>query len=341
MNLFKFAFSRKNKKVALVLSSGAAGGMAHVGVIKAIEEEGIAIDAIAGSSMGALVGACYASKRSVKELEEIMLKTDWRRLLALADFNLAFMLKGFVRGEKVKELLKAIIGDSDFDDLKLPFAVTATDIETGKGVVINRGSVLDAVRASISIPVIFTPVNLGGRYFCDGGVVNPVPVSLIKDFSSEAVLVSDTTHNPEKRIKAKKKEKAAPANDPPRSDEDMAYDEKSLGSFNSKADTLIRESVKEQNESKKFLEGIHATLSGWSGQGDPEMPDIFTVMLQSLYSMEHKIASSQVKGLKTVITSDISHIETLEFYRGQEAISRGYEAAKKLFSKRSFIKLLR
>ncbi len=341
MNLFKLIISKKIKRAILVLSSGAAGGIAHIGVIKAIEEQGIVIDAIAGSSMGALVGACYASRGSIAELEEVALKTDWKRLLVLADFNLAFMLKGFVQGEKVKELLKPIIGDIDFSDLKIPLAVTATDIGTGKGVVINEGSVLDAVRASISIPVIFTPVKFGDRYFCDGGIVNPIPVDVAKNMGPATLIVSNTTHNPETKTEARKKEQAAQAKGSSKGGEGMAYDEKSLQSFNAQADLLIKQSVEEQKDSKKILESLRDMLSVWSKKGDPQMPNIFTVMLQSIYSMEHHIASSQTKGVRIVITPEIASIDTLEFYRGKEAIRCGYEMAKKVLSRRKALRCLK
>jgi NTE family protein len=341
MNPFKFIFSKKKKRVTLVLSSGAAGGMAHIGVIKAIEEQGITIDAIAGTSMGALVGACYASKGSIKELEEIVLQTDWKRLVALADFNLAFMLKGFVQGEKVKELLKPVIGDVNFSDLKIPLVVTATDIATGKGVFISEGSVIDAVRASISIPVIFTPAKFGNSYYCDGGIVNPVPVNAARSMGPATLIVSNTTHDPEKKTEARKREQMVQAKGQSTEEDDIAYDEKALLSFNAQAEILIKRSAEEQKDSKKFLDGIRDLISGWGSREDSESPDIFTVMLQSIYSMEHHIATSQTKGVGIVITPAIAHIDTLEFYRGKEAISRGYSQAKKVLSKRKIIKRLK
>src|SRR4030042_2004073 len=194
-----FRGCRQKPKVGLVLSSGAAGGLAHIGVIKALKEYGIGIDVIAGSSIGAFIGACLAAQESIAELEELVLATDWRKLIALADFKPATLLKGFIQGQKVKDLLLPIIGDIDFSDLKLPLVVAATDVENGTGVLIQEGSVLDAVRASISIPVIFTPVRLLNRYLIDGGIVNPIPLDGARLMGAEYFIVSNATHNPKRK----------------------------------------------------------------------------------------------------------------------------------------------
>ena len=203
-------FFKKKKKVGLVLGSGAARGLAHIGVIKALEEDNVSIDMIAGTSIGALVGACYAKKGEIADFEEVVLNMDWKRLLQLADPNLAFMLKGFVQGEKVKELLKTILGDIEFKDLKIPLAVVATDVNTGEEVIIKEGSVVEAVRASISIPVIFTPVKFKDRFLIDGGLVNPVPVGVAKRMGATSIIVCNIIQPPGER-KVNKKQKEADA----------------------------------------------------------------------------------------------------------------------------------
>ncbi len=150
-------FFKKKSKVGLALGSGSARGLAHIGVLRALKEKNISIDMIAGSSMGALVGACYARNEEIRDIEETVLNLDWRQLAQLADPNLALLFKGVIHGKKVKELLKTVIGDVKFKDLKISLAVVATDVNTGEEVVIKEGSVIEAVRASISIPAIFMP----------------------------------------------------------------------------------------------------------------------------------------------------------------------------------------
>jgi len=174
------------KKVGLALGGGAARGLAHVGVLEVLEREGVPVDMIAGTSAGAAVGALYAQGKSASRIKELALDTGWRRLVSLID--LALPKSGFIEGTKIKNLLKSFMGDISFSELKIPLSCVATDIHSGEEVVISEGSVLEAVRASISIPVIFTAVRWRDRYLVDGGLVNPVPVSTVRDMGAELVI---------------------------------------------------------------------------------------------------------------------------------------------------------
>jgi len=189
----------KKAKIGLALGGGAARGLAHIGVLKALVENNVPIDVIAGTSIGALVGACFAKDGEINTLEEIVLNIDWRQLALLLDPNLALLKKGFIHGEKIKELLCSIIGDIEFKDLKIPFRVIATDVTTGEEVVIDSGSVAEAVRASISIPVIFTPVKFENKFLVDGGIVNPVPVNIARNMGAEFIIACNVIPEPQKR----------------------------------------------------------------------------------------------------------------------------------------------
>ena len=192
----------RSRKVGLALSSGAARGMAHIGVLEVLEREGIPIDMIAGTSAGAVIGAIYAQGRDASLLTKLTRDLNWKRLASMIDLTLP--KTGFISGKKIKDELKSVIGSNiSFSDLAIPFACVATDIEMGEEVVINQGSVLEGVRASISIPGIFTIVKLGGRYLVDGGLVNPVPVSVLKGMGADFIIavsvipdisVADRTH---------------------------------------------------------------------------------------------------------------------------------------------------
>ena len=141
------------RKVGLALSGGAARGLAHIGVLEVLEKEGISIDMIAGTSAGAAIGALYAQGKDINQIKSLVLDLNWKRLVSLVD--LALPKTGFIKGRKVKNQLRSIVGDIEFEELRIPLACVATDIRTGEEVIIKQGSVLEGVRASISIPVIF------------------------------------------------------------------------------------------------------------------------------------------------------------------------------------------
>jgi NTE family protein len=187
---------KPDRKVGLILGSGAARGFAQIGVIKALVEKNIPIDMIAGTSVGAIIGACYAKMYSTKErFLDVFSKTDWRQLFLWPEFNLNGMMRGIFRTNKTSTWLKDVLGGLKFSDLKVPLAIVTTDAHTGEEVVLRKGSVLDAVRASVSIPALFPPVRLGKRFLVDGAFVNPVPVELAKDMGANYLIACDTTRS--------------------------------------------------------------------------------------------------------------------------------------------------
>jgi len=322
-------FKREKFKTGLALGSGAARGLAHIGVLKALIEEGVSIDMIAGSSMGALVGACYARNGEITDLEEIVLKIDWKQLAQLADPNLALLFKGVIHGKKVKELLKAVIGDVEFKDLKIPFAVMATDVNTGGEVVIKEGSVIEAVRASISIPAIFTPVKFKNRFLIDGGIVNPIPVNIVKSMGAAFVIACNVIHKPQRRASSSIKKQKPPMLIPKAQIKNPA-----LLAVNNKIDKLFQDN-KDKIQNFQSLINIFKKKVYKRAQGiDPNTPNIFDVILQAIYAMEYEIAKSKVKEADMVITPDTGNIVALEFFRGKEAIAEGYKAAKETLSKK-------
>lgn len=160
--------------VGLALGSGAALGIAHIGVLKVLEREKITVDMLAGTSIGALIGALWASGKSIAEIEESISRFK-RKIATLRLVDLGIPSKGLIKGREVRRFLVSQLGDKTFYDLKFPLKIVACDIERREEVVLQEGSLVDAVMASISVPGIFEPAVIGGRLLVDGGIINPLP----------------------------------------------------------------------------------------------------------------------------------------------------------------------
>ena len=179
----------KNKTVSLVLSSGGARGLAHVGVIEELERRGYAIGEIAGCSAGALVGGMYAAGK-LPEFKDWICNLDRVDVFSLMDFT--FSSRGFIKGEKVYQALKKVVPDQNIENLPIRFSCNAVDVNSGKEHVFSQGSLYKAIRASGSIPSVFLPAQIDKRNFIDGGVLNPVPISLISDPHKTLIVVVNT-----------------------------------------------------------------------------------------------------------------------------------------------------
>ena len=169
---------RKHKKdVALVLSSGGARGLAHIGAIEELQRQGFRITSVAGCSMGALVGGMYAAGR-LPDFKQWMFDLDRSKMWQLTDLSLS--LTHLMKGERVIEAMKDVVPDVNIEELALPYCAVATDWETGREVVFRSGSLYDAIRASISMPAVFSPVKRDGMILVDGGVFNPLPLNQVQ-----------------------------------------------------------------------------------------------------------------------------------------------------------------
>ena len=165
------------KKIALVLGSGGARGIAHIGVIRELADQGYQITSVAGSSMGALIGGIYASGK-LDDYEKWLRTLDKLDVFNLVDFTLSS--NGIIKADKVLNEIRKFIPDRNIEDLPIPFTAVATDIRNKKEVCFSSGSLYKAVRASISIPMVITPAMVDGVLMVDGGVLNPVPVNRVK-----------------------------------------------------------------------------------------------------------------------------------------------------------------
>lgn len=178
----------EKQKVALVLSMGGARGIAHIGVIEELLRHDYEITSIAGSSMGAMVGAMYASGK-MDECKEWLYSWDKKKMWELADFTLS--RDGLVKGDRFIKELKQIIPDMNIEDLPIPYVAMATDIVTDQEVRFDSGNLFDAIRASISIPMLFRPLRKDGMVLIDGGILNPLPLSHVHRTEGDLLVAVD------------------------------------------------------------------------------------------------------------------------------------------------------
>lgn len=279
--------------VSLVLGSGSARGLAHIGVIDCIEQHGMAIRSVAGSSMGALIGGIYATGRldAYRHWVCALNRGDVFRLL---DFS--FGLSGLFKGERVIDLLRELIGDCNIEDLPIPFTAVATDIDTGKEIWFRHGPLFDAIRASIAIPAIFTPHHFGGRRLVDGGLSNPVPVApTLSDLTDLTIAVNLTG-------------KAEALDTAPETTVEVE------GAF-----AQYRRAIGE------FVNGLYPDAN----DGEPQSLGLFDVVANALDTLQSTVAQFKLAATPADILIDIPRnaAGTMEFYRARELIALGYGRA--------------
>jgi len=295
----------RRKKVGLALGSGSSRGWSHIGVIQALREHDIPVDYVAGTSIGAYVGAIFASGH-IEEFQQTVLDMDWKRVVSLLDFSIN--LTGFLEGRKVMNLAENVMTVQKFEDLKIPLRVVAADLKTGEEIIFSKGSVKEAVRASISIPGIFRPVEIKKHLCVDGGLLNPVPVNVVKEMGAEVIIAVDLNHcliqRREKRKKSKQEEKRDKALN-------KAIFEKFPGRFPS-VESLLQ---------------VWFKIEPGTSDKKEEIPGFLDVYRQSLDIMEMQISRL---GLKLnppdiLIAPDLGHIRLMDFDMGKEIIAEGYK----------------
>jgi NTE family protein len=293
--------------VGLALGSGSARGWAHIGVIRALAEAGIRVDYVAGTSIGALVGAAYASGE-IDALEEVALQLDWKKIVYF--FDVILPKSGLIDGKKVSVFIGNNVKKINIEDLPFPFCAVSTDMNTGNEIAIQDGDIIEAVRASISVPGIFTPVKKNGTILVDGGLVNPVPVSVARKMGADFVIAVDLNHD----IVGKKV---------------SVHNHENMNSDKEPVKTLPGKN-KMLNALNKRVRAIDiptlTQVRQWAGMEDP-LPNIFEVLVTSINIMETQIT---VTNLETdppdiLIQPNLGHLKFLEFNRAEEAIAEGYK----------------
>jgi len=275
-------------RVAIALGSGSARGWAHIGVLRALLQAGVVPDIVCGTSMGAFVGAAYASG-SLDPLE------GWARGLTRRDvlgfFDVSLGAGGLIKGEKLLGYTSRLFLDETFADLDKPFACVATDLASGREVWLREGRILDAVRASVALPGLLVPQLLDGRYLVDGGLVNPVPVSLCRALGADFVIAVDLSMDTI-GLRQRRGDASAPA---------PAW-RQTMG---------------------RWL--------GREGDGeDVTRPSLADVVSNSIAIMQGRISRSRLAGepADVLIAPRLGQLGLLDFHRAHEAIAAGRMAAE-------------
>jgi len=296
--------SGAGKSVSLVLGSGGARGLAHIGVIHYLEEAGYDIRSIAGCSMGAAIGGIYAAGK-LDEFEKWVCAIDRMDIVSLLD--LSWQKDGLVKGDKIIETLKKLIGDRDIEDLPIPFTAVAADFAAEKEIWMQKGSLFNAIRASISLPLFFTPVEYNGRRLIDGGVLNPVPIA--PTFSDH----NDLTIAVNVGGKVERSNGGVQQNEP--------KEEKSADKTEEDEETSdMRRSV------HKFLKSLGNRFS----RDKPEELDVLEIANQAFDAMQSAISRHKLAAYPPdrVVTIPRDAATIMEFDRATELIELGYEKAK-------------
>lgn len=280
--------------VGLALGSGSARGWAHIGVLRALERAAIRPDLICGSSIGALVGAAYAVGE-LDRFEQWVLGLGIKEVVSFMDFNLS---GGMLKGERLMDFFRRNFVDRPIEELGLPFGAVATALHSGTEVWLRSGSTVNAVRASIALPGLFTPVQRDGRLLVDGGLVNPVPVSLARAMGADIVIAVDLNAD----ILGRHLRQEAPAQD----------------------------EGAERGEWMRRLQENFGSLLPEPAAGRLRLPSMLDVLTSSLNIMQVRITRSRMAGEppEAVVAPRLAHLGLLDFHRAREAIDAGQRAAE-------------
>jgi NTE family protein len=280
------------------LGSGSARGWAHIGVIRELEQAGVRPDFICGTSIGALVGAAYAAGE-LDGLEQWVLSLGRMDVASYFDISLS---GGLVKGDRLARYVRQRFADQAIEQLPIPFAAVATSLQTGREIWLRRGSTFDAVRASIAVPGLFAPVVHEGLVLVDGGLVNPIPVSLARGMGADVLIAVDLGSD----ILGRR----------------MRTD---LSSETSPAEVI--------DWIGKLQEMLHIPGQTHPCE-EPMMPSIVDVLASSIDIMQVRIARSRLAGEPPdlLIAPRLSHLRLLDFHRAKEAIEEGHRAVERVAS---------
>ena len=297
-------------KIGIALGSGSARGWAHIGVIQELAKIGIIPEVVAGSSIGAIVGAAYASNQ-LDKLDSCARSLTWKEIFNYIDISI--MGGGFFQGEKLLALVRTYIEEDSIESLPRQFGMVATELDTGREIWFQDGSIIDALRASIALPGMFTPVKINDRWLVDGGLSNPVPVSLCRAMGADVIIAVNLNGD----IVGKHTRKRIKPN--------TNIDNKSNKNETTFLDRVTSQLKNNLNEQKDIL------LSRLFGDS-LDSPSLFDVTASSINIMQDRITRSRMAGdpPDIILSPRLSELGLMEFDRADIAIEEGQACVQRM-----------
>jgi NTE family protein len=292
----------KLSKIGLALGGGAAKGLAHIGVLEVLEEYQIEPDFIAGTSAGALIGGLYAGGLTVARMKELVQGIDRRQVMKLLDFS--FRRGYIVDGKHIEDFLEELVGDVRLEELKIPFIAVATDVITGRGLYINKGRLVDAIRASISIPGIFKPVEANRTLYVDGGIRENLPLSVLRQFKPDILIGINVL-------------KTYPL--------DMQWSQGGLNLSDKES----------EDHPDAFWESIKHLFHRVSDKPTRKTHHLAYMLSRTFGIIMNEMSQLEIETSNPdlVIHLDMSAIELWDFWKGPEAVKIGYSQAKPVIAR--------
>lgn len=295
---------KKKKRIGLVLGSGSARGWSHIGVIHCLQEKGVPIDIVCGCSVGAVVGGAYAAG-ILDALEELAREFSWFDFLKFIDVSLS--RRGLIEGNRITEFFRNKISNISIEELPLPYGSVAVDLQTGREISFRKGPLLDAMRASFALPGLFTPFQKGSQWLIDGGLVNPVPVSLCRAMGADVVIAVNLNDGIlEKNVPRKSTPNANPT-------------------FQEKLFDVLKSDF------------IPTSFPFLKKTDQPETiqcrtPNVIDVIMRSIYIMQDRITRQRmlVDPPDVLISPNLSGISLLEFNKAKETIQEGWLSTNRI-----------
>lgn len=314
--------------VGLALGGGGARGWSHIGVLRALEDHHIPIHYIAGTSIGALVGAIYV-KDELHQLEAFSEEIDTSTLLSLMDVS--FPGLGLIDGREIRQFLAGYLVDAKIEDGSIPFQCVATNFLSKEEVVFASGPMVDAVRASISMPGIFVPPKHNGSYLVDGGVVNPVPVNVVKRMGADVVIAVNLNRDPKSTDAPTESRSTNQAGDrsksPSQSPSQNAPQSNSINLSNTEADRNFAQRLVRRYDNLKTV--LDNKIDDWMPDPSTGM-NIFDVLGNSINMMEQKVTHANLRRdvPDILIEPNLMEFGIFDFRHAQPMIQRGYDATQ-------------
>lgn len=325
--------TKQNKeKFALVLCSGGARGFSHIGVLEELEKHNLKPSFISGTSMGAIIGALYCSGYSAKEIKEISFLDEWKEKL-----KFVFPKKGLISGKKIKDYLNKLLKNKKFSQLKIPLEVVASDIKTGKKVLLNKGNVANAVYASMAIPGIFTPLKYENWLLVDGGLVEPLPIDTKKLNKFKKIIAVDLSYDKEEFIMNQNKIFGIDT----KSEFHLFMKQKFLEGQNE----FIKEYLTKYKNKKvphfakisieKMVDKFFNPKKLMKKNYVDNIPEVFNILSKSIYILMNQLILEKIKNSKNliIIKPNIKGVSVLDLDKANFAINAGITATKKIIKK--------